>query len=262
MKTSLRIFVLALGAVLLSRCTEEKIVEPQAPEEDLRTTAAAYQDQFLIFKIATTTDDNSFEFTINGDGGNVAVNWGDGTIEKRTLSHTNGLFSHHYSWDRIKNYTITVSGDIKSITHFQKWYETVKVYDIHFGGLTNLEFLTIETMHNSPEVINISRNRKLKTLKFENLLTTKEIIMPSVHELNWVYFATLPYVTTPVADRIIARIHDATVANSVMNGSIVFKAGYSDGMGNKLLGSPSSYSVNKLRKLRDVYGWRVSPDIE
>src|SRR5829696_2184266 len=106
MKTTVKIFVLALSAFFLSRCSDDKIAEPQIPSEDLKATAAAYEDEFLTFMITTVSNDRDFEFTINGDGGKVSVNWGDGTIEKRTLSHTNGLFSHGY--EREKNYTITV----------------------------------------------------------------------------------------------------------------------------------------------------------
>lgn len=49
---------------------------------------------------------------------------------------------------------------------------------------------------------------------------------------------------------------------SVRSGITVLRAGFEAGLEYQLLVSPSSYAVNNLGKLRDVYGWMVSPDFD
>jgi hypothetical protein len=67
--------------------------------------------------------------------------------------------------------------------------------------------------------------------------------------------------TTAAVDRVIARVHDSVV-NSPRQGIFAFGALWGQGEEGDVVGPPSSYSINKLRKLRDVYGWTIYPEIQ
>lgn len=255
MKTFLKVSALLITALFLSHCSEDQTIQPQEPFEDLTTSASAYADQFLTFSITTTATDRSFDFDIDGRGGKIAVNWGDGTIEKRTLIAGNGWFQHAYN--SAKNYTVTVSGDIKTIWALQIWHEEVTVRNIHLGGLTNLEILAFEDFINGPQIMNLSQNRLLEFLELEGINNLTDVVMPPTNRID--YSTVRLNVPTQVVDRIIARIYDSVV-NSPRQGTLNLRASTNEN-GNSMIGPPSSYSINKLRKLRDTYGWYIVPSI-
>jgi hypothetical protein len=262
MKTNLSLSALFFLLLLAVGCSEEK-VEPVAPEDDLTTSANAYRDQFLLMEISPLKENESDEFPAQVDfilvatpGTRFSVNWGDGTIEKRVMNGDHLSFKHTYK--NVKNYTVKVSGDIGMITsYFLDYNPYLKVRDIHTGGLLNLTSIRIGGFYQSPPALNLSRNRKLESVYLFDLLQTTDIILPTTNNISLMVLLGDTALPVAVLDRIISRIYDS-VRNSPRSGILnISKEADTD---SEILGPPSSYSINKLKTLRDTYGWAIYPE--
>jgi hypothetical protein len=261
MKKKFKLLLLLLLSVVAFQCSDE-MVEPQSLDEDLTTSANLYEDQYFTLAITTVQYPDEpmpelFTFYVQGNGGKVSINWGDGTIEKLIVLPSITKFQHQY--DRVKNYTIKMSGDIKTITSFQMHYLGATIKDIHFGGLVNLMDVNMGFIGIIPGVINLSRNRNLETVTVADLRTLKDVLLPSTNKLIHVDISGDNQMTTAAVDRVIARVHDSVV-NNPREG--YFRLGVDWGEDSAYVGPPSTYSINKLRKLRDVYGWTIYPDLQ
>jgi hypothetical protein len=116
----------------------------------------------------------------------------------------------------------------------------------------------------SPEIINLSRNRKLERVVLTLLRGTKDILLPSTNAITHIEVTDIKdmsgnALSTAVVDRIVSRIYDS-VKNSPLTGFFDLKADVVQSNNDPtMVGSPSSYTFNKLRTLRDAYGWSISP---
>ncbi len=252
---NLTTLLLAMGVLFSYSCSDDQIVEPQF--EDLKTSANAYADQFLTIKITTTPEDLKMRFTLAGNGGKVFVDWGDGTKQQRILDWDNDVFQHAYR--EAKDFTIKVSGEIKAIENFLVLSENLRINSMHLGGLTNLEVFSFQIVKNSPATINLSQCRKLSLIELSSVPNLTDVILPATNEIAYADFYGATGLSTAVVDRTIARIHDSVVA-SPREGVLNLTRLYISGHENEMIGPPSSYSLNKLRKLRDVYGWYIYPE--
>lgn len=260
MKTKLNLLLLVL-AVMVVRCTDEH-VEPTTLTEELVTSANLYEDQFFTIGITTLKNHpeeplpEQVEFYLQGNGGRISINWGDGTIEKLTIGSSIVTLNHQYK--AAKNYTINMSGDIKTITSFRMNYLGTRINKIHFGGLVNLKEAEMGLLPYTMDVINLSRNRALETVRVVGLQSMDDVLLPSNNKLVNVDISGENEMTTAAVDRVIARVHDSVI-NNPRKGSFVLGSLW--GETNEMIGPPSSYSINKLKKLRDVYGWTIYPEI-
>jgi hypothetical protein len=153
----------------------------------------------------------------------------------------------------------TQSGDIKTITRFEISNLDFVVDKIHFGGMTNLREVILDRMPNSPYVVNLSRNKELLSAKFYVTARTEEVILSTTNKITYFELSGPNSMGTANADRMIARIHDSVI-NNPRTGTINVQDYWNTDEAPFLSGPPSSYSINKLRKLRDRYGWTVIPE--
>jgi hypothetical protein len=259
MKNILKVLLIAAVMGTFSGCSSDELIEPSTISEDLRTSANLYQDQFLTFNITATEMGTRLTFFLSGNGGRVSVNWGDGTIEKKYVTSRIRL-EHEYG--NMKNYTVNVSGDIKTITELELNYADMVFNKIHFGGLTNLKYLNFNLFAAGPITVNLSRNRMLEHITLLGIERMEDVILPSTNKISSLDISGDNNLSTAAVDRIVARIHDSVV-NSPRAGFITLRATwYQEEGDNAMVGPPSSYTINKLKKLRDVYGWNVNPEIE
>jgi hypothetical protein len=266
MKYTLRFFAVMV-ALMIMRCSEENI-EPALLDDDPSTHMEGYYPS-TVFAIEVTTilggrvEENGLpqltEFYLSGDpGAKVKVNWGDGTIEKVTLDESRNYMSHQYT--RIKNYNIQVSGEISKITTFGIYYQHIIIRDVYLSGLVNLKRLSMGLNYRSPSIVNFSHNRKIETIDFSGSSELTDIIVPSENRLTTVLLSGPNSLSTAVVDRIISRVYTSVQASP--------RAGYialNENWGEEspgMIGPPSDYSITKLRKLRDVYGWEVTPELQ
>jgi hypothetical protein len=246
--------------LVVAGCVEEK-VEPRL-EEDLKTSASAYRDQFLTIQITTNYEDDMV-FYLEGLGGDVSVDWGDGTTEDFVIGEGYVTLEHDFNREEEnpEDFTIRVSGDIKTITAMDWFYDGFYITDIHFGGLTNLKRLSMGILQHGPSVINLSRNRLLESLTLTGIQPLENVIMPATNKIRSIDIAGTNKLPVSVVDRIIARVHDSVVI-SPRSGHFSLPISWAQEEGDMtMVGPPSSYSINKLRKLRDRYGWGIYPDV-
>jgi hypothetical protein len=105
---------------------------------------------------------------------NITVDWGDGVTEVKT-----GSLVHHYP--EKKFYTITLSGDLGSITGFSGQAD---VYSVDLAALTNLESIGMFEFANLPS-LDLRPFKKLKSVDVLGGGTVfKEIIMPEEHDIR------------------------------------------------------------------------------
>jgi hypothetical protein len=261
MKQTLK-FLWMIMAVVMMQCSEES-VEPSLLEEDQTTHAQAYYPS-TVFAIEVTTilggrvEENGLpqltEFYLSGNGAKVWVNWGDGTIDKVTLTDSRNYMSHQYNDTR--NYTIRVTGDIANITTFGMYYQHIIIRNVHLVGLTNLSKLSMGLNYQSPSIVNLNYNRKIEIIDLSGDQLT-DIILPSVNKLTTVLVTSAPNLSTAVVDKIIGRVWNSVQA-SPRAGYFALNQ-YWDPEQPEMVGPPSAYSIARLKKLRDVYGWEITP---
>jgi hypothetical protein len=261
MNVKLTTFLL-LVAFMAVRCSEEK-VEPIGPEEDVSTHMQSYLPTFCAIEITTISgspDDlpELTEFYLGGNAAKVSVNWGDGTIEKVTLDDSRNYFSHQY--DRNKNYTIKITGELTKITALEIYYQHMMIRNLYLAGLTNLEDLTMGLNYSCPSVINLSHNKKIQRIEVGDE-EISDIIIPSTNKLHTVLLDGPNNLSTAVVDRIISRVYASVKANP-RSGAFGLKARWYEEENIEMVGPPSSYSITKLRKLRSNYGWIINTDID
>jgi hypothetical protein len=256
--------LLVLLSFILIRCGDESVIEPEPLVDDPTTHATLYQDKFFTISITTRTShpDNvlpePIEMFFNGNGGNVSVDWGDGNVESVTIGPEQTGIEHQY--DSVKNYTINISGDIKTITDYHLSYQYANYNSFHFGGLVNLQSVSLGWQEGTPAIINLSRNKNLESVTVMGAQNTKDILLPSNNKISFIEISGPNLINTAAVDRIIARIY-TSVINAPKVGTFRLFADVWNEESSQMVGPPSSYSINKLRKLRDVYGWTILPSI-
>ena len=258
MKNTFKITLAAFVMFVALSCNDE-LVEPAQATEDKQTSAALWEDQFLTMKI-TTNFDTDIEFYLSGGNGTVSVNWGDGAIESFTLSPEYTLFYHQYPSEQ--DYTINISGDIKMVRSFDMSYEGFRFNHFHFGGLVNLEDVNFNLFQYGPPVINLSRNKALKSINLVGIQGMQDLVLASTNVITHVDLAGENSLPTSVVDRVIARIHDSVI-NHPRPGFFNLSKSWAQEEGDySIIGPPSSYSINKLRKLQDIYSWKIAPGLQ
>lgn len=254
-------FKLLLAASLLlvfASCNDE-IVEPAQATEELKTSATLWEDQYITMKI-TTNFDTDIEFYLLGDEGTVSVNWGDGSVQSYTLTNDYNPFYHQYAGEQ--DYTINISGDITMIRAFDMNYEGFQFNQFHFGGMTNLEDVNFNLWQYGPSVINLSQNKKLKSVTLAGIQGMQDLVLSSTNVITHIDLAGENSLPSSVVDRVISRIHDSVVSNPRAGFFNLSKSWAQDENDYSMIGPPAGYSVNKLRKLKTVYGWGIAPTLQ
>jgi hypothetical protein len=261
--------LLIIVAIAMYNCSEPPVV-PVEPTEDIATHAEAYSPNVFVMEITTQSyapyPQQPVELQIAGTAGSkIAINWGDGTIDKITLAPYSPYpeppyIEHQYS--RVKNYTIKVDGDIKNIEYIKIGdFGPPEVNNIYLSGLTGLKRLELSYVTGSLAEINLSHNKLLEILLLEEMPGLRNIIMPATTNLISVQIMITPQLSTAAIDRVIGRVYESVVSNPRSGYFDLNKEGWWDNPDRtEMVGPPSSYSITKLKRLRAIYGWEVYPD--
>lgn len=255
-------FLCASVLVVAAGCADESI-EPQPLSEDMKTSANGYWDQFLSIHITTNFEDY-VTFHLDGTGGDITVDWGDGSSETSYVGPDYVTFTHDYNTDEETphDFAIRVSGDIKTITGFNFYYASLYVNEVHFGGLTNLKSLSMGVLSYGPTEINLSKNKVIESVVLPGVQRLQNLILPVSNKIRVIDISGYNELPTAVVDRVIARVHDSVV-NSPRSGYFNIPASWAQEEDDpSMVGPPSSYSINKLRKLKRKYGWKIFPDVK
>jgi hypothetical protein len=263
--------LLLLVAFTLFYCSEEQIAPRDSADADLLTEGSAaaqtaYSPNVFVIEITTVKghpDDAlpvPVELHLAGTGGKIAINWGDGKIEKYTLSSDLLILDHQYG--RVKNYNIKIDGEIKKIETFRMTYQHAKINNLYLFGLTGLKHIDFVLNLASPPLINLSLNKKIETLNLVGSTTLQEVIIPTTNNITQIDVGGENQISTQAIDHIIGRVYQSVVANPRDGIFSLPETWYQEESSDNMVGPPSSYSITKLRKLRDTYGWGINPNFD
>jgi hypothetical protein len=178
-----------------------------------------------------------------GNSGTVNVDWGDGTHETVTL-HQDSLTTHTY-WSA-GCCPVNITGDLDKI-------QIVDVYNgvdaINVQGLSGLVEIRLHPMQ-GPSIIDFTHNYNLYLLHLSQVSRLRQVILPPV-SLYQSYMIEIngPNQMTPTdIDALIGQAY-RYVSRPVAGNFIYPNAG-----------PPSQTGIDKLRILRDDYGWYISPN--
>jgi hypothetical protein len=197
-----------------------------------------------------------FDMTLDGLGGVIDVDWGDGTtIETYDFSVTPNLeLSHAYAIPGV--YYITVTGAIDQITEFYCYYDNGEASEMHFEHLPALRVVRYG-LKNGPKVIDLSNNSQLDFINIAGVPDLERIILPATHNIDFILVSGPNLFNTAAIDEIINSIHTNAVAGGIHNGVFGLRESWADEE-TPLLGPPSAAGLVQLDELRTLYGWNVS----
>jgi hypothetical protein len=199
-----------------------------------------------------------FYFYIGAAGADLSINWGDGTVETRTINEPGGEeVSHNYA--AAGNYPITITGDLDEIVHFYSFYGGSVFSEIHFRHLTNLEEL-LYGLTNCPAVLDLSSNTNLEQAMLPGLLDLQQLILPATHQLTFIEIDGDNQLDAADVNGIINNIYTNTSAANRRDGILGLRASWAQPEEDMtMVGPPSAASLVLLESLRDDYGWIVRP---
>lgn len=198
-----------------------------------------------------------FEFVLDGAGGSVNVNWGDGRQSSYTLP-MNG--EHDYT---MGTYTAVVTGDLNRITNLYGFSYGTIIYGIE--GLTNLPAL--KTYNPSwgavPINVDLSNCKKLETVHVEKYGAPYEPIdlrtdfkLPADHFIKeFVFYVpsldpTRENISTAELEVLVDNIYNNTTRRKIYEGKFLVYP----------VDAPSAETQRKLDILQNDYNWDVRLD--
>lgn len=207
--------------------------------------------------------EGEYAFFMSGIAGKkVVIDWGDGSAVENVILSTyipedfsRYEFLHNYD-DPAKNYFVSVTGDLEAIQEYgNRWTGEVLALSFHhatglvrFGlqfnyAVQNLDFTANQELRilalgfSNVRSINISANKKLKVIFLEELLL----------------------LSTAEIDKVIDDLYTNVVETGNTGGSLNMQRYDRDLNESVMLGPPSAEAIEKLRILRDDYGWSIGP---
>jgi hypothetical protein len=260
-------------AVVMMNCTDDRI-SPRETNEDQVTSARegdrgnslrAYSRNVFAIELTalkyTATDPlpAPLEMNMTGTGGMITVNWGDGTIEQIAL-HPSFMFLNH-QYNEEKMYTIEITGDIRNISRFVISHQEINLNDIHLGGLTGLRSINIIFTKSAPEVIDLSRNLLIQEVDIFDLANLRKIVIPTSNNINSIVLYGTG-LTTQSVDQAIDRVYKSVLQNP-RPGTFALSVSWAQpDESDAMVGPPSSRSLEKLKILRNSFGWNIQPDFD
>ena len=200
-----------------------------------------------------------FDFYLGGpEGTNITVDWGDGTTESFGLVPDQTNLTHLYAGTG--NYAITITGDIGRISSFYSFYGLAMIDEAGFQHLTDLAEIRFG-LTRSPEVLDLSGNGKLEFALLTGMQNLEALRLPENHRLRGLFMEGPNRISTAALDAVIDNLHRNAVAHNTRGGDLGIAASWAQEEGDEsLLGPPSAATMEKIRALKQQYGWSVSPD--
>jgi hypothetical protein len=195
-----------------------------------------------------------YEMQLGGMPGNLMIDWGDGTIEPYAIATDQTVAKHDYL--TLGDFKINITGDLDKITIFYQFYGIGETEAINLQGLTELKSMNFGWTPHGPRVIDLSQNTKLENLMVANIPQLEKLILPD-QGITWMEVTGPFSMSIANVNTLVDQIHQNVVTHNVMDGTLLIRNHYRT---DEILGPPSAAQLDKLRELRDTYGWSISPD--
>lgn len=263
MKTFLFLAAATLGT--LQQCSEPELFRqselhrPSLPLSKIKPNKAiSHGRQFKIVPMYL----GDFSVSVGASSrANIQVSWGDGTDTSYVMTDNLTYLDHTYS-NTSQMPEILVTGDLTKIIYFQTEYGSGTFADIDFKPLTNLQEVQID-LTSTPAEIDLSQNRSLTKLSIGAVPELQSILLPKRHNISIIGIDGPSGLNTQDVDAIIGNIYANAVAKNIKNGAFSVTSDWQNDEGDlTMLGPPSSFSIEKLRSLRDDYAWTIYPELQ
>jgi hypothetical protein len=268
MLSTLRTLTILFTAVILVQCSEEELLpaKDQAQIDQLKASKTSHNAVNAFTIGATPLHDYDsevpgydFQFYMKGSG-SITIHWGDGSSTAHQFTDSWDTFTHGYATS--SEYTIAITGDIKNITYFDTYYGMGAFNAINFKRLSALEEISIGLTESS-STIDLSHNTKLKFVSLAGMQQLERLILPKRHNINQINLDGPFKFDTEDIDGIIDNIYANTVAKNIMGGRItLYREWYQEEGDMGMVGPPSAAAIEKLNKLKNIYGWEVTPSLD
>lgn len=212
-------------------------------------TLVAYVD-------ASSNPDHTFEFSTTGTSGTIRIDWGDGNSNGYTLAPS-PIAVHTHTYTTSGNFLVLVTGDLERITSFYSFYGNGMIDAINIKHLYNLEEIRLG-MTRGPALIDLSYNKKLKTVVMPNIQQLDSLILPTEHFINYIDISGPSNLSAASVDDVIDKVYQVAVQQNIINGYFRLSEHLNQPVGPPI-GPPSSASVTKLSELRNTYSWQITP---
>jgi hypothetical protein len=184
------------------------------------------------------------------DGSDLTIHWGDGAVQG---VGSGGYFEHEYSGSG--PYYAYVTGDIDLLSHLQFYYGDGSLHKLSIIHLTDLTSFSMGFAGPTPTHIDFSKNTKLTSLECAGCRLTSLDITKNIW-LNHLEISATNYLSTAAIDKVINDLYNNATTRYIYGGYFDLWNGREDG---GLVGPPSAAALDKLRSLRDSYGWEIYP---
>lgn len=264
MKNLRPFFLLAVSAFLFFQCSEEEIKPTNSLIEEEISAQAQRTDALVIGALVNADYDDAisgydYEFYLTGDNVNITINWGDGTTTQHAAASRydyDGIFHGYKSPGR---YIITITGTLDKVVEFSSYYGHADFNAINFAALPNLEIVNVG-LTRSPATMDLTKNPSLTTVSLAGMPDMKNLVLPRTHNISQLSLDGPFQLDTEDVDKIVSNIHKNTIAKNIQGGLITLRASWAqDENDYSMIGPPSGFTLDKLRFLRDSYGWSIYP---
>ncbi|MBT1686982.1 hypothetical protein [Dawidia soli] len=186
----------------------------------------------------------------------LTVDWGDGTIEPLVPVIADQV-EHEYTGDKDHYFVSVYGNDLNHIEELGFFYDFGSLKEITLDNLPALRRFR-QGFAAAPPVVDFSHNPVLHEI---------EMIIANARSIVLAEDATVRYILLmgnndtfqqSSLDHIIDVSYRAAVEGRMPVGTLALETMYT--VPRRLIVTPSSDALEKLRALRDVYGWSISPD--
>jgi hypothetical protein len=196
----------------------------------------------VAFTIDTQVDDDVFSIQLEGRG-TISVLWPDGTKEESAMP-----LSFSKEFDAGSNRPIILKGDISRITSFYTFGYNTSTENLL--GLRNMKSLEMFLPGNfvSSNQLDLTHNRKLRTVDLFNASLPRWIKLPPRHDINsFTLSLSDRNINAQEVAQLIDNIYKNSVKRKITNGWVA------------LTGSDPALAktVNQIEELESKYSWRV-----
>jgi hypothetical protein len=213
----------------------------------------------LIITILSHTQEGQewedyFELELDGAGGTIHINWGDGREDTGTLPY---IGPNEYTDG---TYTAIVTGDLHQITDL--WGFAYETYINAIDGLTNLTAL--KTYNPSwgavPIQVDLSNCENLETIfvekhgaPYDPIDLRTDFKLPTQHYINnFVFYAPgleefREKITAEELEVMVTNIYNNTITRNINGGKFIVTP----------VDDPSPQTQEMLNLLQDYYGWTI-----
>jgi hypothetical protein len=216
----------------------------------------------FTFIAHSTGFDGAFEiYRIGADSpSKIFIDWGDGSPQESLELKKSSDAKHTYLNAPFgSRYYVSVTGEIDKITSCGFYYGLSGISQINLENLPALK--SFDVGFNAPygvKTYDFSNNSNLEELTLSYISKTENVILPVNNKINSIWMDEIPTFKAESLNDLIEKLYNSVKASNRRNGNLYLNNG--DPANHNYVVPPSTESINKLRILKNQFGWKINPN--